>query len=63
MPILGEEISGLTHRPHDVNLLDLPLPLTLNLFFHRNDLVVTAIKGRPNQVVHAGIDDREFFLA
>src|SRR6202011_3968381 len=46
-----------TNRPDDV---DLPLPLTL--LFDRNDLVITAIKSRPNQVVHSGIDNRKFFL-
>src|SRR5207237_9597043 len=34
-----------------------------NLRHRRDDLVITAIKRRPDQVVHSGIDDYELFDA
>src|SRR6266496_182870 len=69
-----EKIARFAHRPNDVDVLCLiPTGARLarrsgakagarNRLLHRYDLVIAVIERRPNQIVHASIDNREFFL-
>src|SRR5205807_6368156 len=55
-------ITCLANRTDDVDRFRV-LALGLARFLHWNDLVKTVVKRRADEVVHARIDNREFFLA
>src|SRR5262249_36447174 len=74
LPIECEEIARFAHWPNDVDLLFLrahvpaltrreavSFPYTPRLI-HRHNLVIAVVKRRPDQIVHARIDNHEFFL-
>ena len=55
----SKKIARLTDRPDNVDFVG----LTLVRFNDRRNLVVALIKRRPDQIVHAGVDNGEFFAA
>src|SRR5205085_8604313 len=55
-----KKIGALTYRPDDVDLL--PLIATHARINYRYDLVIALVKRWPDQIVHSGVDNGEFFL-
>src|SRR5205809_921790 len=57
LAVKRKEVAAFTHRADDVDLL----AVGAFRFSDRDDFVITMVKRRPNQIVHAGINHREFF--
>ena len=56
LAVLGEKVAALANRPDDIGDDDLRFA-----FDHRPDRLIRAVKRRPDQIVHAAVDDDEFF--
>ena len=58
LALLREEIAALAHWPDHIDHF---VRRILRLS-HGNDLVITLVQRWPDQIVHAGIDDKEFLV-
>src|SRR5262249_23384566 len=59
-PAKRKKIARLTHRPDNVDLANLSLPLSLWLV-HRHNFVIALVQRRPDEIVHSRIQNIELY--